>query len=107
VEEQRKDYFFCITIDDEDLPWDTTQTVWWRYAIKFWLLSVLTVWFFRVRSLVTLFSQKPEHAWKQHIKALEPNFFSPTATCRQAITSLLLSIQHSTNHKVQFPFPID
>jgi hypothetical protein len=28
VEEKRKNYFFCITIDDEDLPWDTTQTVW-------------------------------------------------------------------------------
>jgi hypothetical protein len=28
VEERRTNYFFCITIDDEDLPWDTTQTVW-------------------------------------------------------------------------------
>jgi len=28
VEGGRKDHFFCITIDDEDLPWDTTQTVW-------------------------------------------------------------------------------
>jgi hypothetical protein len=28
VGERRKGYFFCITIDDENLPWDTTQTVW-------------------------------------------------------------------------------
>jgi hypothetical protein len=22
------DYFLCVKIDDEDLPWDTTQTDW-------------------------------------------------------------------------------